>query len=372
MYLPRALIAKLYLHLQNTRHPLSPPVLVLVALEPDALCACRILTRLFKHDYIPHKIQPVAGYADLERVGRELVVPMTEAAGGAGGVVVCLGVGGMADLGTVLGLEQEEGADGGAGAGEGAQAFGKVEVWVVDSHRPWNLSNVFGGFPLEPETEEARTFAARAPVGVKDGCIERAYRPGKGGIVVFDDGDIEEGLAKEREAYLALVDMPDVEDDGEDLGDSSDDDDDDQDDDESDHDEGKRAVKSARAGQKRKSWDFLDEDSEEDDDRPRQRRRSNSVRASLSPHFPEFSLTKHSPLRSQTPPGGRHSGVSFPCGTILSSRVTVWNPRLPPSRRGHRQQGRSGGGCFDYGASTRAYSETTTGSARRTRSQSHP
>ncbi|SPQ23771.1 50f6531d-5fc7-490b-8c05-11791b4dcdf5 [Thermothielavioides terrestris] len=276
MYLPRALIAKLYLHLQNTRHPLSPPVLVLVALEPDALCACRILTRLFKHDYIPHKIQPVAGYADLERVGRELVVPMTEAAGGAGGVVVCLGVGGMADLGTVLGLEQEEGADGGAGAGEGAQAFGKVEVWVVDSHRPWNLSNVFGGFPLEPETEEARTFAARAPVGVKDGCIERAYRPGKGGIVVFDDGDIEEGLAKEREAYLALVDMPDVEDDGEDLGDSSDDDDDDQDDDESDHDEGKRAVKSARAGQKRKSWDFLDEDSEEDDDRPRQRRRSNS------------------------------------------------------------------------------------------------
>ncbi|KAK3306573.1 CDC45 family [Chaetomium strumarium] len=264
MYLPRSLISKLYIHLQNTRHPLSPPVLILVALEPDALCACRILTRLFKHDYIPHKIQPVAGYADLERVGAELVSPMMETRGGAGGVVVCLGVGGMADLGTVLGLELE---------GE-ENTFGKVEVWVVDSRRPWNLGNVFGGFPLEPETEEATTFAARSPIGVTGGCIERAYRPGKGGIVVFDDGDIEDELAKEREAYLALIDMPDVEDDGEDLGDS-------EDDEESDNEEEEEVVAAlpalpTRTGNKRKSWDYLDEDSDDDGDRPRQRRRSNS------------------------------------------------------------------------------------------------
>jgi cell division control protein 45 len=261
MYLPRSLLSKLYQHLQNTRHPLSPPVLVLVALEPDALCACRILTRLFKHDYIPHKIQPVAGYADLERVGRELVAPMMETRGGAGGVVVCLGVGGMADLGTVLGLEPEGEED----------TFGSVEVWVVDSHRPWNLGNVFGGFPLEAESEDAVTFAARSPVGVKGGCIDRMYRPGKGGIVVFDDGDIEDELAKERDAYLALVDMPDIEDDGGELGDS--------DEDESDNDDGESVVvPAARVGQKRKSWDFADEESDDDDDRPRQRRRSNSVR----------------------------------------------------------------------------------------------
>ncbi|KAG7288073.1 hypothetical protein NEMBOFW57_007594 [Staphylotrichum longicolle] len=242
MYLPRPLLSKLYLHLQATRHPLSPPVLLLVALEPDALCACRILTRLFKHDYIPHKIQPVAGYADLERVGRELVRPMTEHRGGAGGVVVCLGVGGMADLGTVLGLESESDEE------EEQGGFGGVEVWVVDAHRPWNLANVFGGFPLEPETEGRR-----------------------GGIVVFDDGDIEEGLEKEREAYMALVDMPDIEDDGEDLGDS------DEDESEGEEEEEEEAVvQTMRAGQKRKSWDFEDEDSEDDDDRPRQRRRSNS------------------------------------------------------------------------------------------------
>ncbi|KAK0641538.1 CDC45 family [Cercophora newfieldiana] len=251
MYLPRSLISKLYQHLQNTRHPLSPPVLVLVALEPDALCACRILTRLFKHDYIAHKIQPVAGYADLERVGRELVKPMMESNGGAGGVVVCLGVGGMVDLGSVLGLEPE---------GE-ENTFSGVEVWVVDSHRPWNLGNLFGGFPLEPETEDATTYTARTPVGVQGGRIDRSYRPGKGGIVVMDDGDIEDELTKERNAYLAIMDMPEVEDDGEDLSESED---------ESDNET------TVRAGQKRKSSGF-DDDSDDDDDRPTQRRRSNSV-----------------------------------------------------------------------------------------------
>lgn len=264
MYLPRSLLSKLYLHLTNTRHPLSPPVLLLVALEPDALCACRILTRLLKNDYIPHKIQPVSGYGDLERVGRELVSPLMEQNGGAGGVVICLGVGGMVDLGALLGLEPE---------GE-ETTFGGVEVWLMDSRRPWNLGNVFGGFPLEPETEIASSYQARTPVGVKAGRIERAYKPGKGGIVVFDDGDIEDELAPQRDAYLALMEMPDVEDNGEDLGDSDSDSDEEED---ADHSFGS----APRAGQKRKSWSDQDEEdeSDEDDDRPRQRRRSNSVSA---------------------------------------------------------------------------------------------
>ncbi|KAK0742174.1 CDC45 family [Apiosordaria backusii] len=294
MYLPRALISKLYLHLQNTRHPLSPPVLVLVALEPDALCACRILTRLFKHDYIPHKIQPVAGYADLERIGQELVSPMMETKGGAGGVVVCLGVGGMADLGSALGLEPE---------GE-ENTFGGVEVWVVDAHRPWNLSNVFGGFPLEPETEDARTFAARAPHGVKAGQIERGYKPGKGGIIVMDDGDIEDELAKEKGAYLALLDMPEIDDDGEDLGESSDE--------ESEVGE-LPSIAAPRAGQKRKSWDFEDDSDDDDDDRPRQKRRSNSVYSPRRPaqrglislrDEPVFSSDPADPPTAAQPPKG--------------------------------------------------------------------
>ncbi|KAI1292686.1 CDC45-like protein [Xylaria venustula] len=255
MYLPRDLISKLYIHLQSTRHPLSPPVLILVALEPDALCACRILTRLLKHDYIPHKIHPVAGYGDLERAGQELVAPMMETRGGSGGVVICLGVGGMVDMGTILGLEVE---------GE-LSSFNGVEVWVIDSHRPWNLGNVFGGFALDPVSDLASSYQSRAPEGVTSGRIERSYKPGKGGIVVFDDGDIEEGLDAERDAYLSLVDMPDVEDDGEgyDDGDS-----------ESEQEPDEEVA--ARSGQKRKSWSDRDESSDDDDDRPRQRRRSNS------------------------------------------------------------------------------------------------
>ncbi|KAH7221257.1 CDC45 family [Fusarium oxysporum] len=256
MYLPRQLISKLYVHLQQTRHPLSPPVLILVALEPDALCACRILTRLLKHDYIPHKIQPVAGYTDLEKAGRELVVPMMESQGGSGGVVVCLGVGGMVDLGPLLGLEPE-GDD---------QPYSGVEVWVMDAHRPWNLGNVFGGFPLDPETEVSSSYQSRCPTGVNGGMIESAFKPGKGGIIVFDDGDIVDDMQTERNAYLELMEMPEIDDDGEDLGDT-----DDEDDDENPND---IIPEPVRAGQKRKSWS--DAEDESDDDRPHQRRRSNS------------------------------------------------------------------------------------------------
>ncbi|KAI5920207.1 CDC45-like protein [Camillea tinctor] len=257
MYLPPELVSKLYTHLQNTRHPLSPPVLILVALEPDALCACRILTRLLKHDYIPHKIHPVAGYGDLERAGQELVSPMMETRGGSGGVVICLGVGGMVDMGTILGLEVE---------GE-ESSFGGVEVWVIDSHRPWNLANVFGGYPLEPNPDPTASYQTRAPDGVRAGRVGPSYKPGKGGIVVFDDGDIQEGLSAERDAYLALVDMPEVEDDGDVYGESGS---------ESEEEEEVQEEKP-RPGQKRKSWSDRDEEiSDEEDDRPRQRRRSNS------------------------------------------------------------------------------------------------
>ncbi|KAI5292465.1 hypothetical protein KEM52_006335 [Ascosphaera acerosa] len=142
MYLPRSLLSQLYNHLLRSHHALSPPVLILTALEPDALCACRIFTTLLKRDYISHKIQPVAGYGDLARVGAELVQPMRTSVGGSGGVVVCMGVGGLVDLAEVLGFEGED----------GELDLGGVEIWVVDARRPWNLSNVFGGCPgNEPE-----------------------------------------------------------------------------------------------------------------------------------------------------------------------------------------------------------------------------
>ncbi|KAJ9224156.1 hypothetical protein DTO169C6_3516 [Paecilomyces variotii] len=253
MYLPRNLISHLYLQLLRTHHPLSPPVLILVALEPDALCACRILTALLKRDYIPHKIQPVAGYGDLARAGEELVRPMRTTEGGSGGVVVCMGVGGLVDLSDILCLTVE---------GE-VEDMGGVEVWVIDARRPWNLGNVFGGQAWTQQALQDGDPITRPKVpGVEKGCITQAYRTGSGGIIVFDDGDIEEDLRAEREAYCALEEMPEVDEDEDDAADSD-----------SDND----TVDNSGSGKKRKSWSGREEDEESDyDEPPRQRRRSNS------------------------------------------------------------------------------------------------
>lgn len=253
MYLPRNLIAHLYQNLLKRNHAAAPPVLLLVALEPDALCACRILTALLRRDYIPHKIQPIAGYGDLSRAAEDLVRPMRTSEGGSGGVVVCLGVGGMVDLEESLGLDVDENGEGGPG---------DVEVWVMDARRPWNLSNVFGA-PLGPDPVTGELV--RKQSGVDKGRLLQSYQSGRGGIIVFDDGDIEEELEAEREAYCALEEMPEV---GEEADLDGDSDEEDQD-----------APPSGQAPKKRKSWGEDDEsmDDPSDDERPAQRRRSNSV-----------------------------------------------------------------------------------------------
>ncbi|KAF7574426.1 DNA replication initiation factor Cdc45 [Pyrenophora tritici-repentis] len=196
MYLPRNLIAHLYQNLIKRTHAAAPPVLLLVALEPDALCACRILTALLKRDYIPHKIQPIAGYGDLSRAAEELVRPMRTTDGGSGGVVICLGVGGMVDMEEILGLDVDENGEGGTG---------DVEVWLLDARRPWNLTNVFAA-PIshDPATGEF----VRRQAGVDKGKILQSYQSSRGGIIVFDDGDIEDELQAEREAYAGLEEMP--------------------------------------------------------------------------------------------------------------------------------------------------------------------
>lgn len=273
MYLPRNLIAHLYQNLVKRTHAAAPPVLLLVALEPDALCACRILTALLKRDYIPHKIQPIAGYGDLSRAADELVRPMRTTEGGSGGVVVCLGVGGMVDMEEILGMDVDEDGQGGTG---------NVEVWIMDARRPWNLANVFG----TPMNEDPATGEfARRQQGVDKGKLSQSYQSLRGGIIVFDDGDIEEELQSERAAYCGLEEMPEV-------GEQDDLDNDSDDQDEED-------PPSGQAPKKRKSWSEAgdSEDDMTDDERPRQRRRSNSV---ISDYRGELCNTDHIPGRLNT------------------------------------------------------------------------
>ena len=226
------------------------------ASDADALCATRILTALLKRDFIPHKIHPVGGYGDLERAGQALIQPMKYSQGGNGGVVICLGVGGLVDLGSVLGFEADELEE------KSENDYGGVEIWVFDKRRPWNLGNVFGGIPGLDD--------GRPVTGVQQGKIGKSYRPGRGGIVVFDDGDIEEELENEKAAFFALAEMPEVEDADDEIDDS-----------ESETEDAEEAMSHTR---KRKS-DAMDSDSDDSDSegRPRQRRRSNSVSPAI-PH----------------------------------------------------------------------------------------
>lgn len=288
MYLPRTLISHLYTSLLKNQHPLSAPVLILSALEPDAICACRILTSLLKRDFIPHKIQPVSGYSDLERIGRQLVQPLKQNQGGTGGVVICLGVGGLIDLASLLGLEDETSSN---------NDLSGVEVWVLDSRRPWNLSNVFGGQPANLNAGDTRP--QRTP-GVDRGCLQKSYRPGKGGIIVFDDGDIDEELAAERNAYCELADMPEVEEVPEEESDGEDDDGAD-DVPPSNTEEDDFSSHGSSQSRKRKSWsDRAGSDSESE--RPPQRRRSNSG-SSISSH--PLRPRSTSPPSSSQPPSAK-------------------------------------------------------------------
>lgn len=287
MYLPRTLISHLYTNLIRSNHAHSPTVLLLVALEPDSLCACRILTALLRRDYIQHKIQPVSGYADLAKAGEELVRPMKTTECGSGGLVICLGVGGLVDLGTVLGLEDEESNETMCG----------VEVWVMDARRPYNLDNVFGGMPIEAPLNDIINDARPRPPGVEKGCIQKSYKSGKGGIIVFDDGDIMGDLDTEKNAYCSLAEMPEM------------------DADESDGENDEADTQDSSQSKKRKSWSDRDdenEDSDADEERPRQRRRSNSGSSIASPRSRSRTPSSSQPtsptlkLQSPKPQSAKH------------------------------------------------------------------
>ncbi|GAB7366222.1 hypothetical protein MBLNU230_g7781t1 [Neophaeotheca triangularis] len=256
MYLPRGQISQLYEELINKYTAVSAPVLIFTSLNVDSLCATRILSSLLRREYVRHTVQPVSGYSDLQEHGQKLVHPMTRQQGGDGGTVVCLGVGGLVDLEEVLGL------DGQNAEGEDVDMRNHgVEVWVVDARRPWNLQNVFGN-SVQAAQENA---APEQRHGTEQGRILSNYRSGKGGVIVWDDGDIQSDLSAEREAFMALQDMPDI--DEEDLALEHEDDD--------TRDAPDEDEPSSSQSRKRKASQSEDNSDSEDEGRPKQRRRSN-------------------------------------------------------------------------------------------------
>jgi len=301
MYLPRSRLATLYTHLLSKTNPSSAPILILTSLTVDALCAVRILTALLKRDFIPHTVVPVSGYTELQNAGERLVHGLRREAGGDGGTVVCVGCGGGVDLSEILfGLAGENIEEAQRAGGHG------VEVWVLDACRPWNLENVFAG---RVKTEG---------LGVEHGKLMPDYLPGEGGVIVWDDGEIEAELDPEKEAYFTLRDMPEITEDDLTLEMDS------QEDHISeaggeDEDDVEETNSSQRSGQKRKaSSQDLDEDDDADDEsesRRRRRRRSNGS----------------TPIPSS--PGGRPHSFQRPAGTSFDHNSVDITPSSPAAAK---------------------------------------
>ncbi|KAK5675640.1 DNA replication initiation factor cdc45 [Elasticomyces elasticus] len=301
MYLPRPLLPSLYTTLLQTTHPSSAPLLLLVAATVDALCAARILTAQLRRDFVPHKLRCVTGYADLQRAGEEEVKGLRRDGenGGQGGVVVCLGCGGGVDLADLLGLTGEEEEEEGVVGGEDGHG---VEVWVIDSHRSWNLENVFAG-------------SAR---GVVEGKLNAGYRTasGAGGVIVWDEGEIESELGEEREAWFALQDMPEITEEDMALAEGEDSEEEEEEEGEGDAEGGAEQdeVPSSSQTRKRKasSEDDEDDDMEFSSDRPPARRRRSNSNSSIPIDQP--------PPSSQ--PTGSPGGAVIPSSPPKQKRVS--------------------------------------------------
>jgi cell division control protein 45 len=260
MYIPRSLFSSAYAHLKAHAHPSSSSVLILCALDTDSLCAAHILATLLKRDYILHQIKPVAGYQDLEKVNDAIVKNNDDLR-----FIICLGLGGLVDLSAFLELQRP--------GNRGDDEVG-VECWIIDGRRPWNLYNVYAGGKYGAQD---LTGTEGKVVGGRHGVGE-----GVGGIKCFDDGDIDEEMIQEKDAFKALIEMPEIDDNSDsDNDDSNDDDDDDQEEEARSHDgEVEDGVKldllgsgsSQVNGRKRKSSDGLDGDSDEDYNGDRSRR----------------------------------------------------------------------------------------------------
>ncbi|KAJ1463001.1 CDC45 family [Pelagophyceae sp. CCMP2097] len=90
-------------------------VLILVAPDCDALCACQIITSMLKNDNVTFKVQPVGGYTEVAEVGESLSETVRS--------VVMLNCGACVDLTSIF-------------------ADCAATIFVVDNHRPIHLRNV--------------------------------------------------------------------------------------------------------------------------------------------------------------------------------------------------------------------------------------
>ena len=217
----------------------SCSVLILVALDPDAVCACKMLSSLLKGDFVPHKVHPIAGWADLQRANDTLVRDQEDLR-----FVVLLNFGSYFDPTQYLDVDDA------------------AKIYIIDSHKPVMLENCY----LESN------------------------------VVVWDDGEVERNSEVEK-SFWAWHEEEERKQNAQ-SGDDGDDDDDDDDDNEAGDSGGENEAAVGRLGddeletssdndgRKRRSRS-PDMDGEEDDaydsDRARRRKLDRDQHAPPSP-----------------------------------------------------------------------------------------
>ncbi|ORY40218.1 CDC45-like protein [Rhizoclosmatium globosum] len=140
--------------------PNANTVLVIASPDPDALCACKMISNLLKSDCITHQIIPVSGYDVLDRTN-DLKIKNNDSLRS----IIMLNCGGVIDIAATLSIPPE------------------ATVYIIDSHRPLHLGSIY------------------------------KYEQ----VMVLDDGEIEE--MKDVEEAFNAIEMADSEDDDDDEDD---------------------------------------------------------------------------------------------------------------------------------------------------------
>ncbi|CCG82823.1 Cell division control protein 45 homolog [Taphrina deformans PYCC 5710] len=120
MIIRRSQFASAYTKIRQSSLSGTCAVLILVALDVDALCACKMLATLLKSDFVPYQIRPIAGWSDLEKANATLVQGNEELQ-----FVIMLNFGAHFD--PLQYLEVDE----------------SVKIYIIDSHKPVLLENCY-------------------------------------------------------------------------------------------------------------------------------------------------------------------------------------------------------------------------------------
>lgn len=148
----------------SSNHSSCQLVIFVSCLSVDALCATKMLSQLFKKQLVQLQIVPVFGYSELKSYYSKLDDNVNS--------VIFVGCGGGIDIERFLEIEPEEYIlESEQGSAKGVKY--KRHLYVFDTHRPWNLDNLFGS----------------------------------GIVICLDDGTVEDDLSEEKKAYFRLLEL---------------------------------------------------------------------------------------------------------------------------------------------------------------------